>query len=63
MSSWIQQTMATLGYPGIVFLMFLENVFPPLPRELIMPLAGFAASEGHLSFVGVVLAGTLDNRH
>ena len=40
-------------------LMFVENVFPPIPSELIMPLAGFTAGRGDLSFVGVVLAGAL----
>lgn len=59
MLSWIQNTMTTLGYPGIVFLMFLENVFPPIPSELIMPFAGFTASQGQLAFYGVVLAGWL----
>lgn len=59
MLPWIQNTMTTLGYPGIVFLMFLENVFPPIPSELIMPFAGFTASQGQLAFYGVVLAGWL----
>jgi membrane protein DedA with SNARE-associated domain len=59
MVDWIQNLMDTLGYPGIVLLMVLENVFPPIPSELILPSAGFAASRGDLSFVGVVLAGTL----
>ena len=49
--------MQTLGYPGIAFLMFLENVFPPIPSELIMPLAGFVSEVGNLSFLGVVIAG------
>ena len=39
--------------------MFLENVFPPIPSELVMPLAGFATARGELSFFGVVAAGTL----
>lgn len=59
MVDWIQNLMDSLGYPGIVLLMVLENVFPPIPSELILPSAGFAASRGDLSFVGVVLAGTL----
>lgn len=59
MVEWIQTLMDSLGYPGIVLLMVLENVFPPLPSELILPSAGFAASRGELSLVGVVLAGTL----
>ena len=59
MLEWIQNTMTSLGYPGVALLMFLENVFPPIPSELIMPLAGFTAGRGDLSFVGVVLAGAL----
>jgi membrane protein DedA with SNARE-associated domain len=47
------------GYLGILLLMFLENVFPPIPSEVIMPLAGFLSARGELSFIGVVLAGTL----
>jgi len=46
-----------MHYPGILFLMFLENVFPPLPSELIMPLAGYRAGQGALSLWGVILAG------
>ncbi|PYE48698.1 DedA family protein [Deinococcus yavapaiensis] len=59
MVEWIQHLMSSLGYAGIVVLMFLENVFPPLPSELIMPLAGFTAADGDLSIVGVIVAGTL----
>ena len=39
--------------------MFLENVFPPIPSELIMPLAGFTVTQGKLSLLFVILAGTL----
>ncbi len=59
MLDWIKNMMTTLGYPGVTFLMFLENVFPPLPSELIMPLAGFATTDGQLSLIGVIIAGTL----
>ena len=59
MLEWIQNTMSTLGYPGVALLMFLENLFPPIPSELIMPLAGFTAGRGELSFVWVVVAGSL----
>ncbi|MFC5601108.1 DedA family protein [Deinococcus cellulosilyticus] len=58
MFEWIENLMNSMGYLGIVLLMFLENVFPPLPSELIMPMAGFAAARGDLTFLGVVLAGT-----
>ncbi len=36
-----------------------ENIFPPIPSEIIMPLAGFVAARGQLSLIGVVLAGTI----
>ena len=59
MDSWIADTMNALGYWGVGLLMLLENVFPPIPSELIMPLAGFAAAGGHLTLWGVILAGTI----
>lgn len=55
----IQQAIDTLSYFGLVLLMFAENLFPPIPSELIMPLAGYLSSQGELSLVGVVLAGML----
>lgn len=59
MLEWIQHTITTLGYPGIVGLMFLENVFPPLPSEIIMSFAGFTTVESNLTLVGVIIAGTV----
>ena len=44
MEQWIRNTMESLGYVGIGLLMFLENLFPPIPSELIMPLAGYTAT-------------------
>lgn len=58
MTDWITRLIEQMGYLGIALLMFLENLFPPLPSEVIMPLAGFTASDGELSIVGVLLAGT-----
>jgi membrane protein DedA with SNARE-associated domain/uncharacterized membrane protein YkvA (DUF1232 family) len=55
---WITSVVSESGYPGIVLLMLGENVFPPIPSELIMPLAGFVAATGQLNPVLVVLAGT-----
>ncbi|MBA3477365.1 MAG: hypothetical protein H0T52_03030 [Lautropia sp.] len=40
-------------------LMLAENVFPPIPSEIIMPLAGFTAARGELHIVGVVVAGSV----
>jgi membrane protein DedA with SNARE-associated domain len=45
-----------IGYQGIAFAMFLENIFPPIPSELIMPFAGFLAGQEKMSLVGVILA-------
>jgi membrane protein DedA with SNARE-associated domain len=59
MVEWIKTTMETLGYWGIGLLMFLENIFPPIPSELIMPLAGFTAHSGKLSVQYVILAGVI----
>lgn len=57
MSDWITDLVETMGYAGLVLLMFLENVFPPIPSEVIMPLAGFGASDGKYSLVFVILTG------
>lgn len=59
MTEWIQNLMDSMGYLGILLLMILENVFPPIPSELIMPSAGFAAARGDMSLGMVVLMGTL----
>lgn len=56
---WVQRVIEALGYPGILLVMALENIFPPIPSELIMPLAGFMASSGTFNVVGVVVAGML----
>ena len=47
------------GLLGIALLMFAENLFPPIPSEVIMPLAGFAAARGDFNFVAAVFAGSL----
>lgn len=59
MVEWITNTMTSLGYWGIGLLMFLENLFPPIPSELIMPLAGFTISQGKMEFAPAVFAGVM----
>jgi membrane protein DedA with SNARE-associated domain len=54
----IVEIVSALGYFGVFLLMLLENIFPPIPSELIMPLAGFVAARGDLNFIGVILVGT-----
>ena len=58
-SDWVLSITAKFGYFGIIFAMFAENVFPPIPSEVIMPAAGFAASNGELNLILAILAGTL----
>lgn len=58
MADWITHIVETLGYGGVALLMFLENIFPPIPSELIMPLAGFAAARGEMSLPWAIAAGT-----
>ncbi len=63
-SSWAQSLIGTLGYPGLAFVMFLENVFPPIPSEIILPLAGFMTTAQNTTGVkfnlwAVVLVGCL----
>jgi membrane protein DedA with SNARE-associated domain len=57
-ASWIEAIVETMGVSGIALLMFLENVFPPIPSELIMPLAGYSAAQGNANIVLVIVAGT-----
>ena len=59
MTDWIISIMEQLGYFGIALLMFLDNVFPPIPSEVIMPSAGFAASNGQVLLSGVIIAGSI----
>ncbi|RZO50270.1 MAG: DedA family protein [Prochlorococcus sp. MED-G132] len=59
---WIGQAVEAnqwMGYGAIFAAMFLENLFPPIPSELIMPLGGFYVQQGQLQFLPVVLAGLL----
>ena len=58
MSDWVIRLIEQSGYLGVGFLMFLETIFPPIPSEVIMPVAGMAAAKGKLGFVPVVASGT-----
>lgn len=58
MFEFIVDFLSSSGYLGVFLLMALENVFPPIPSEMIMPFAGFIVARGDLGLVGVLLAGT-----
>ncbi|GAA3752552.1 DedA family protein [Plantactinospora mayteni] len=58
-AEWATDLMDTLGAPGAGLAVALENLFPPLPSEIILPLAGFAASRGEMSLWSAIFWTTL----
>lgn len=58
-AGWVVSVMEALGGPGAGLIIALENLFPPVPSELILPLAGFTASQGSMSLIGAILWTTL----
>ena len=58
MSDWVIRLIDQTGYLGVGFLMFLETVFPPIPSEVIMPVAGMRAAQGPMTLGGVIASGT-----
>jgi membrane protein DedA with SNARE-associated domain len=59
MADWVIRLIDQSGYWGVAFLMFLETVFPPVPSEVIMPIAGVSAATGRMSLTGVIASGTV----
>jgi membrane protein DedA with SNARE-associated domain len=49
---WVQDVMGSLGYVGLALLLVLENLFPPIPSEVVLPLAGFFVGTGDFTFWG-----------
>jgi membrane protein DedA with SNARE-associated domain len=56
---WVRGVVETAGYPGLGVLILIENLFPPIPSEIILPLAGFYVGTGELHYVWAVLAATV----
>jgi membrane protein DedA with SNARE-associated domain len=56
---WVEQIILALGYPGITLVMLVENLFPPIPSEVVMPFAGFLAAQGKLNLFAAIAAGTV----
>ena len=59
MTEWILRLIEQGGYWGIAFLMFIENVFPPIPSEVIMGLGGMAVARGSMEFWPLLAVGTI----
>lgn len=59
MFEWILHVIGVGGYTGVFFLMVLENLFPPIPSEVIIPLAGYSAASGSMNLGLVILCASL----
>jgi len=59
LATWVQDVIEQLGYIGVALLVVLENVFPPIPSEIVLPFAGFVAQQGSYSVVLMILAATV----
>ena len=59
LGQWIGYVMETFGSAGLAVLLLAENLFPPIPSELVLPLAGFFVGRGELTFVSALVASTL----
>lgn len=58
MEQWLMHMMEQFGYFGIALLIFLENLFPPIPSEIVLTFGGFLAGEHKLSLILVILSAT-----
>ena len=60
-NEWALTVIQTLGYPGLGLVMFLENVFPPIPSEVVLPLAGWLTLDNGTGFtlLGVTIVGAI----
>ena len=59
LSGWVADVMAALGAPGVGLMTLLESVFPPIPSEVVLPLAGFLAEQGRMGLAAVLVTSTL----
>jgi membrane protein DedA with SNARE-associated domain len=59
LASWVQDVIEQMGYLGVALLVILENLFPPIPSEIVLPFAGFVAQRGDASVWGMLFAATI----
>jgi membrane protein DedA with SNARE-associated domain len=59
LATWVQDVIEQLGYWGVALLVIIENVFPPIPSEIVLPFAGFVAQRGDASVYVMILAATI----
>lgn len=59
LSQFMARLVDSFGYAGLLLVMFIENVIPPIPSEIFLPFAGFQVAEGSMNLVLVLLVTTL----
>jgi membrane protein DedA with SNARE-associated domain len=59
LTDWATSIVEQLGYFGVAMLVAIENVFPPIPSEVVLGLAGYTASKGDAWVVGMIIAATI----
>ena len=57
-AQWALDVLSALGYLGLALLLVAENLFPPIPSEVVLPLAGFLVGQGELNLWGALVAAT-----
>ena len=58
MEAWITAVMENYGYAGIFFLILMENIFPPIPSEVVLTVGGFMTTTAGMTVFGVIAAST-----
>lgn len=58
LGGWVTHLMHSLGYQGMALLLFVQNIFSPIPSEFVLPLAGVLVSEGRFPLFALILAAT-----
>lgn len=59
LADWVVDVIEKIGYVGVALLVALENLFPPIPSEIVLPFAGFHASDGKSTLWGMIVAATI----
>lgn len=66
LANWVQDVINQFGYFGVALLVVIENIFPPIPSEIVLPFAGFVAQQGSAgiaqsdtSVIGMMIAATI----
>jgi membrane protein DedA with SNARE-associated domain len=59
LADWVTDVIDAIGYVGVALLVAIENIFPPIPSEVVLPFAGFVASDGDANLVGMIIAATI----